>query len=495
PAASVTITRPAGGLLKAVSVDFNGQIDLSGHGDAGALSVDADGPITLGGTAVKASTLDPTGSGGSIDLTTTFAGPTDAVTVDTPIAVNGTATGLGGGFSVTANAAGARFTMTSRGSIAARGDDASISIDVGGKATFANGSLLDVGGLTAASGDAGSIEVTAAAIDALGAMNADGGSGTLGNPGGDGGEIDLTALAGPLNVARNVGIGLLVDGALGAMGGTIDVESDSSSNGAVTIGAVLSALGSGGSNLDSGGGTVIVDAAGNLTVSKKIDVSATGGDAGEVDLSTDRGDVAVNAVLNGTSPLDGGTTVIDGSRDVNIASDILMRGVSSTAAAGGSISVTGDRDVQIGANLDVSGSQSETGGDVDVEAGRDLKLLSSGAVHADGGSSLGTAGTIRLLGGAPSFTGNVSIGGTVTALGRFGGGGQSTIDIEGCQVTVGTTATVDSTGDAAKTNLIVGRTTIGVTGNAKLRSGANTAAYPFGATLTFGAGVTPAVRS
>src|SRR5581483_4197237 len=115
PAASVTITRPAGGLLKAVSVDFNGQIDLSGHGDAGALSVDADGPITLGGTAVKASTLDPTGSGGSIDLTTTFAGPTDAVTVDTPIAVNGTATGLGGGFSVTANAAGARFTMTSRG--------------------------------------------------------------------------------------------------------------------------------------------------------------------------------------------------------------------------------------------------------------------------------------------------------------------------------------------------------------------------------------------
>ena len=525
PGGNVTVMHSAGGRLDSFTLEGHGKIDVSGSGSGGGkFRVDADGRVSLEGTlgsSVVANGSGADSTAGTIAITSSEG----EIGIGVPVLAVGDAQGAGG--SVTIDA-GTRLSFTPQGVVAVdggTGDAGFIELDANGPITLPNGSTIQGDGLGSSEGSGGEINITGGSINAQGVIEVRGGSsasGTVGGAGGNGGQITIDATSGALAVTRGGGVGLSADGALGGDAGDITLMADSPTQGAVTIGAQISAQGFGTTNRPASGGSVDLSAGSTLTVTKLINVGAPAGDSGTIDLSTDRGDVVLNAPLNGIAPTGGGTLTVVSAHDVQLNADVLMRSTANQAGSGGDISVSADNDVLIPAasvTLDASGALDQMGGDIELSAGRNVTVGARSSLKVNSGSVTGAAGgTIRLTAGDSAQTG------TLTVDGQLDANGSSTatttgasITLEGCQVRI--TGVIDSSGDAASANHVSARATekhcsndptktctsasncgagsscdapISVKG--KLRStGSNTAVLPVGAPSPSGTGpVTPA---
>jgi cysteine-rich repeat protein len=211
---------------------------------------------------------------------------------------------------------------------------------------------------------------------------------------------------------------------------------------------------------DGEGGTLDVEATGDVLVTNpSLDVS--GSDGGEVDLTSDTGNVSLTTALD----LDAGGLYGDGgSLEIFAEGGVSVGGsISGTAAGniddgggiGAEISITAVTGaVTYSAATDVSGAPPDGGGgDVELIAGGNIVQsgnIFSQAVGIDGcggnlvasaGGSL-SLGTVRVdgnsCGGGTIFAeanGNVTLGGDLIANGDIDGGGGA-IDVSGADVTV-----------------------------------------------------------
>ncbi|TMA51434.1 MAG: hypothetical protein E6J75_18525, partial [Deltaproteobacteria bacterium] len=524
PGGNVIIMHSAGGRLETFSLEGRGKIDVSGSGTGGGtLTVNADGDVSLTGSQGSTVVANGIGSGstaGTISISSS-GGP---IGVGIPVAAVGDAEGAGG--SVTIDA-GTNLSFTPDGSVVVdggSGDAGFIELDATGMLTLPNGSRVQGDGLGSTEGGGGEITISAGSIDAQGVIETRGGtsaSGTVGGAGGSGGSINIEATSGALSMTRGAGVGLSADGALGGDSGDITLAADSPTHGTVTIGAQLSAQGFGTTGRPASGGSVDVTAGSTLTVSRLINVGAPAGDAGTIDLSTDRGDVVLGAPLNGIAPSGGGAVTVVSAHDVQVNADVLMRSTANLTQGGpgGDIVMTADNDLSVAAatvTLDVSAASNQMGGDIEMSAGRNLTIGARSSLKANAGSVVGsTGGTISLTAGDFAQAGNLTVDGQLDASGTGTGAIGSSITLVGCQVRI--TGVIDSSGDAASANHVTARATdkhcsndpakpctavancggagtfcdapIAVRGTGKLKTtGSNTAVLPVGATPPNGNG-------
>lgn len=296
------------------------------------------------------------------------------------------------------------------------------------------------------------------------------GSGRL-NLGADG----LIASAGTITALSAADIALsgqitLSGGTQGA-GGTLDLQAP----GNITLTGFLNLAGGQG-----GGGFLDLTALGALTVSN-VDLSGSSefGDAGLATL--DGGTVTVGTLFgrganDGENCGDGADVDVFGAGDVlfNGTVDIRGRGLD---CSGGFLSVDGAR-VFINAPLLLSGDGSEAdGGDLDVSSTTLVQVASSGSVDLTGGSGgagdlllqsdgdVVVAGLLKAYGRASTSPGaslvelnagrTLSVSGTIDASGGsavVGGGGD--LGLLGCKVDTATTAVVRALGDAGAIRVV-----------------------------------------
>src|SRR5439155_1441961 len=174
------------------------------------------------------------------------------------------------------------------------------------------------------------------------------------------------------------------DGGSGGCGGAISFTTDGTP-GPITIHVPVTATGTG---ADGGGGTVCVDGQGDATFSQGIDVSGGGGGGGSLDVSAIGTFTTAGAVrADGTG--DGGCISFCAG-GVVIGGPVTSRGL--TAAAGGGVMVMADADVSVSAAgiVDVSSTDGNSGGCVDLEAGGNLRLAAGSIVDADAGATAGS---------------------------------------------------------------------------------------------------------
>ncbi len=236
---------------------------------------------------------------------------------------------------------------------------------------------------------------------------------------------------------------------------------------------------------------VSLDSAGDMTIKRPIEMSATGADAdsgfleitsskgsvtieklvdlkggsastgGDIDIFADLDitlmDVVTAASTNGEDA-EGGVITIEAGRDVFIHDDINANGGSFQ---GGDIAIDAFRDVMVDgvsgnrANISVSAQTffdefgeafGGDGGFLDITAGRNLNFGQFSRLEGDGAAPEGEGGELGVF----SDGGDITFGGDFFSrgLGSFGGGGN--IEMDAFQtLTLGATAKIDVTaGDA-----------------------------------------------
>jgi hypothetical protein len=255
-------------------------------------------------------------------------------------------------------------------------------------------------------------------------------------------------------------------------------------------GAGTCSVGSGAMNLDgqifgSGvePGTVILRAAGDVTLSKSVNLDGSTGDSdgGELDVESTLGSIVVNGPISVTSGRDseGGSVALSAKQDVVVNQLIDASGGDFD---GGAVDIAAGRDYsQAAVTVNVgSVAGSGSGGTLFIDAGRTLSIAGGSAINrlrviatgsgaddfgGDGGEIDLRAGTNIAL---PDFTrfendgarpdgaggdfffeadGDILIDGHLVSksLGADGGGGQVTIKSKG-GVVLGSTASFDLTG-------------------------------------------------
>src|SRR5262245_4771143 len=199
----------------------------------------------------------------------------------------------------------------------------------------------------------------------------------------NGGYIEVDAHSGDLQSLGE----LLAGGSQNGEAGDVKLVT---LDGTVTIGGRIdvSALGD-----DSGGGSITIDAAGDVRIQGELDLR--GGDAGDLSVHADgsittelSGDLEVSARAAGGL---GGSVELVAARDVNVGRQINATAPGDVfgGGVGGDIMISADAgDVTIAGPLDFSGSAADgAGGIIDISAGRDLSVLSDvlAGVPGDGG--------------------------------------------------------------------------------------------------------------
>jgi hypothetical protein len=137
-----------------------------------------------------------------------------------------------------------------------------------------------------------------------GVIEARGGGDPTGDIGGSGGAVSIIAHTGTLVLLRNTQ-GLTADGAGGGEGGEVSFSTDSPANGAMTIGAPVSAQGFGGLSTGPGGGSIDATSAAGLTVTKHQRERRRRRERHRR-LGADGGDLVVNNTIVGNDPVGGG---------------------------------------------------------------------------------------------------------------------------------------------------------------------------------------------
>jgi hypothetical protein len=501
---NVTITTTDGG-ASSVSLTGNAQSGflLTGFGGGGgSLEIHAAGNVILTGGRIDASTADPDGdeNGGSVSIDST-AGD---MTVGIPILANAGAGGIGGDIRL---AVPGNVTVNDLGRIAVSGglgDAGEIEIDAGGRVTLTAASRVQANGIGNTAGFGGGIDVTAgtsgsALVEAIhvdGTIEARGGSDLTGDAGGDGGSISLEAISGALGLFGN---GISGDGAGGGAGADlVSLATDSPTTGDITIAAPVSAAGHGTpANRPAGGGQVVIGSARGLTVTRTIDVSGADGGTGTIELTAAR-DAVIQNSLRGDDPTGGGDLTVESGHDITFTNafgdTIRMNGTTDGGGPGGSITLGAGNDVRLtGFTFNASGAGPGQGGAIRIDAGGRITVDSATTLNASGGAS-GRGGTIAVTAGVSADTGlaelpgDLQIDGTLSAIGHdVSGLTPASIQLGGCQVTIGASGRVDSTGDVGSANTVTGRS--GITINGRLRATAsNTAAYPVGTMPVIGGG-------
>ncbi len=191
----------------------------------------------------------------------------------------------------------------------------------------------------------------------------------------------------------------------------------------------------GGNDAENGasGGTIDLEAHGNVTIDAPIDDSdGDCGDACGTDVTAETGDVTVTAngsidVSGSGSIASGGDVQIMAAGAVRLSGPILgtatgTNGDDGEGGIGGGLSISAGSSVMLAAQVALSGhSLDGDGGDVDVEAGGDITLAASGSLLVPT-SGLGGGGNVLARSG-----GNATMTGPVDARGdEFGG----TIEID-----------------------------------------------------------------
>jgi len=399
----VAVPPPAGSLTILTDGDFSlassdARVDASGGTGAKTLVVEAGGSVTVNGGLLRADATDES-AGGIVRVK----------------AAHG-------------------LTFLSTGTVSAKGGAAGggrICLEAGETASFSTGSRLFADGGVAGGGFGGTIEIVAAAVDSHGIFSATNGFG----------EITIDALTGMLELERTPQ-GLTVDGGSGGDAGTITLSTHAvtdptampPTSGAIVLAAPVSARGTA---TGVAGGEIDVHSAGTVLVSQPINVSGGGGESGggSVVAIDAVGDVTVQAAIVGTDET-GADVEIDSQRDITVDADIAVTGTPGEASEGGTITLAAERDVLVeaGSDLDASGAGMGDGGAIDLSAGRNAvvegKRGTTSAAHllANSGDIGGTGGFVSVAGGSNAVSGDVTIGGQLSA----GGGG--TVSLFGCHV-------------------------------------------------------------
>ncbi|MEO6028973.1 MAG: hypothetical protein ABIR79_19080, partial [Candidatus Binatia bacterium] len=345
--------------------------------------------------------IEVTGSGCDFDL------GGRALSMERNFQMNGT------GFIRVFNAG--NITLTSTGRFQARGDFVlqNGSISTGGLISLTSTGVISIDGKLDVTGDsAGTIRLIAAGSVTLQPGSEIKGSGIssfpdLGMLFTDGGELDLVSNAGNVTIAGDVTLG--------------------------------------GSNQGTGG-FVDVTAAGNLSVTRPVDLSGGGGDGGEFSAL-----VGDNIIITGNiicdSTVGGG---YGGLIDLTAGEDSLE---GPNVTDGGSVDING-------ASLLLRGSYSDQlsgdGGEIDILALGNILFRGSGmVVRLDAGTNFdGSGGAINLDSGDANFfrlgplDGNIELGGLISMTSSNAGGDGGAFDVSaGRALTI--TADITATGFAA----------------------------------------------
>lgn len=358
----------------------------------------------------------------------------------------GNGTGAPGGM-VTLETSG-DLTISASGTIDVRGNrsggviigDTAGSVFIAGKLLARNNTGSAAGGLIDLTATGNISDASSAVIDAEGGIDSDGG-----------GEIDLAAggnltLISPLTV-------------FGFDGGFIVLEA----GGKATVG---SANASGRGDAGSGGCFDLVAGAG-AEITGQIDASGagglfmTGGCGGLVCIDGGLGDTRIPAAAlikaDGAAPDGGGGQVALMARGSVIVSGRVSARGPLGETCGGDVCIDAGYDMQLASGaLDVSGG--DAGGDLEINAGRDISV--SATIDASGRRSGSLGGDISLRAGVKG-SGSLSVGGTVDASSNGAcstenGCGQGGInDLSGCNVTF--TGILRVSGPDAGENLVTAR--------------------------------------
>ncbi|HZP42471.1 MAG TPA: DUF4215 domain-containing protein [Candidatus Binatia bacterium] len=349
-----------------------------------------------------------------------------------------------------------------------------VDVKSGGKLSVTSGTMTILAGALHVEAGGALIGVEGAlggtiAVTTTGDIRVDGGR-TPGRIDIDGdqttGEVDFTA-GGDIVLAGSLLGRALTDFAAGAL-------VNLTAAGAVMLGGTV-ALGGG---VQSIGGALAVEAGGDVTVTAPIDVS--GGDGGDIDITSNGGDVTLEAgpVVNGAGDFgSGGTVTLAAHGTVSVKGGLHGPGAGSALDGGGDgalVDITADTGaVTLAGTFDLSGAPPDgTGGEIDVTAGTDVVLTGAvlagdtgidgcgGSVSVSAGGNV-TAGIMQVPGGScgggsVSITGGgaVALNGEVDADGTLDEGG-GTIDATGPTLTV--TAKVHANGlDATSPGGLIG---------------------------------------
>jgi hypothetical protein len=299
-------------------------------------------------------------------------------------------------------------------------------------------------------------------------------------------------------------------GKLHAAGGTIAVIA----GGAVTLNGTLVSADGGA----AGDGGTIAIAGTAISGTSAISAEGNGGDGGSIELLTSQsvaltedilltGEVSVDAASS-TDAVSGGTIRFNAGDQLTISNDVLARGANNgpggtilvyagtsasmtgnwnASGVGGGSGATGGRisldaaSASIGGNWTLTGNAGAQGGDVTILARSGTFSTSAGAtIDVSGGnSSGGEGGEVDIRG-----SGNVTLGGNVTANGGGGGsrGGRIVVSSSGTLSITKTLEARSTANDGAHNGLIrLYACAVSLTGHLKTRnpagSGANVIRY------------------
>jgi hypothetical protein len=268
-----------------------------------------------------------------------------------------------------------------------------------------------------------------------------------GGPDGTGGAVSVSAVG-------RVDVFAAID-ATGGEGGKVTIDAGGD---AVVARVVADANGDIGT-----GGTVQIRGAGGVTLNDIVRANGSpgedgdfGGDGGTITVEALGGDLTVVAGLAAESaPPDGagGTMSLTAAGIVasQATAPLSVRG-NGGDSAGGEATVAAGSDAQLGANVDATGG--DDGGTIEVTAGRHAvagKRLDASARNAGG---FGGAVTITAGTDGTDGPGDVTFADLVDASGggcsaADGCGSAGTVDVEGCDVTLGATGQVLARADWA----------------------------------------------
>jgi hypothetical protein len=490
PGAVLTIMT-TGGTSPAFSVasSSSGGIKLGGYGaGGGTLTVHADGPIALTGGSIDVRGLEDAASGGTIEMDTRAG----AVTVGIALLADAGLNGNGGTIDLEA---ASDLSVTDTGSASAQtgaGFGGEIDLIAPGAVRIAGAATVNASAINGGAGDGADVNIAGGSVTVNGFVAAKGGKDPTGDIGGSGGNVDVEADTGALLFAGNALQGVITDGAPGGDGGTVSFTTLSAKNGDLTIGAPVSNQGMGGElGRPGGGGEIDVSSAARLLITRSINVGGTGGSTGVADIFGQL-DVVVQDSIIATDTAGGGLLDIASGHDLTFVAGTgnKLKANATTDGTGGAIVVSAANDLALtGFVVDAGGAGLGAGGSISFDAGRNLVVDHATAMNANSATGSGReAGNILLDAGSPDLAGNLQIDGDITATGHGPGPGlpPAQIELSGCQVTIGSTGSVNSAGDVGASNLVTGRT--GITINGKLlttdaaHGGKNVPTYPNGTT-------------
>jgi hypothetical protein len=427
-----------------VSIDAGGCLLDFGERAVTLSRVMTVGPNTLTLRAGTFTVVTGSGSSGLIDARATGSTPADSVGGVVLIETTGDVRATGSGRSFW-------LSGTGRGGL--------LDIDAGGDVQIQT-RIDSVGSRIFASG--GTVEIRSAGNIVLGAdadVSVRGGNDSAG-----GGEVLLNA-----------------NGSVSVLG---DIEATGSDGGAIDIFAgreiVITNLTSDGVGDAGSGGCIAIAAGTDVTVNGTIRANGTrgefqtGGCGGVVCVDSTFGDVTFSLtgslVATGARPDGGGGLVASiAGGNFTLLGPIDIRGpVGETC--GGDLCVEAGLDVTLSASGTINASGGDSGGEIDLGAGRDILVF--GQLDASGRQGGSSGGLLVLESGLRgSGDGDITVGANLLASSssacppELGCGDGGSIDLNGCNVTVNPTTTLDVSGPFAGDNLITARRALEVRGN------------------------------